>query len=709
MRRLAQLVLRHKVLVVLGWILLTAAGAATAAHTINRLTDSYAMPGLASQQADQRILRTYGSGGQQEPIVPVVTAPAGRTLTRAGLATAARVVDAARVQGDVRIVDYANTHDERFLTHDRRSTFALVFTPRNPKQDGLSVLDRRVAAAVRAAAPPGWTVNVTGMRELTNASPPKKSAGVAAESMLGGLGALVVLVLVFASLLVALPLVVAAVSILTTFLLLGGLTELTDVSFIVEYLVALIGLGVAIDYSLLLLTRWREERAHGADPAEAAVAAMVGAGRAILFSGLTVAVGLLALVVLDVPFLRSIGYAGMLIPLVSMTVAVTLLPVMLATVGERLEWPHERRELTASVGWTRWARTVQRHKAVAAAAGLLALAALAVPLLGLRLGEPRTSTLSQHGPARAALDTLTRGGIPSGVLTPVEVIVRGDPGRVAARREALPDVATAVSPATARRAGTAIVDVLPVNEAGQRTGQATVKRIRAVLDGDPAVLGVAGIGPSTIDAVHAIYGHFPLMLAFIAAATFLLLTRALRSVALAVKAVLLNLLSVGAAYGVLVMVWQWGWGSHAVWGVAATGTVTFWVPIFVFAFLFGLSMDYEVFILARIREEYDRTGSTSCATVEGLARTGRLVTSAACILALAFLAMSTGPQTDIKILATGLGAGIILDALIVRSLVVPALVALLGRWNWWLPGSLARPLRVPASAAVREPATAVEA
>jgi RND superfamily putative drug exporter len=695
MHRLASAVLRHPRLVVLGWLLLALGGAATASHTIGRFTDTYAMPAQPSYEADQHVLRLFGNGGQQEPIVPVVTAPAGKTLADPQqLALAAGILAAASRQAGVRVVDYANTHDRTFLTRDRRSTFALVFTPRNSKQNGQSKLDHTLAAAVRRAAPEGWTVHVTGMRELTNAAPPKKSAGVAAESMIGGLGALVVLVVVFASLLVALPLLVAAISILTPFLLLGGLTALTHVSFIVEYLVALIGLGVAIDYSLLVLTRWREERAAGLDARAAALAATVAAGRAVVFSGLTVAAGLLSLVALNVPFLRSIGYAGMLIPLVSVAVAVTLLPVLLARVGDRLEWPHERREDAVSTTWSRWAAAVYRHKIVAALLGLAVLAALATPLLAIRLGEPRTATLSKQGPARTALDTLTHGGVPSGVLTPLEVLVHGDPAPVETRLRSVSGVHAVVAPATARRAGTALVDVLPAAEPGQHGGKATVPAARAAVRGDPAVIGVAGVGPSTVDAVHAIYGNFPLMLATIAVLTFLLLTRALRSVALAVRAVLLNLLSVAGAYGVLVMVWQWGWGSSAVWGVDATGAVTFWVPVFVFAFLFGLSMDYEVFILARIREEYDRTGSTERAVVEGLARTGRIVTSAAAILALAFLAMSTGPQTDIKILATGLGAGILLDALVVRSLVVPALVALFGHWNWWLPERVARRLRL---------------
>jgi RND superfamily putative drug exporter len=707
MSALASFVLRHKLLVVIGWVIVAVAGAATASHTIAKLTDTYAMPGEPSFAVNGRILQTYGNGGGQEPIVPVVTVPAGASVRDAAVATqVAKLFDAARIDGSERIADFATTHDDAFVTKDGRSTFALVFTPQNEKQDGLSARDKAIAEAVSDAAPAGWSVHVTGMRELINTTAAhNKGAGVAAESMIGALGALVVLLFVFASFLVVLPLLVALVSILTTFLLLGGLVAITDVSFIVEYLIALIGLGVAIDYSLLVLTRWREERAGGADAEQAAVRAMAAAGRSVAFSGITVAIALLALVVLDVPFLSSVGYAGVLIPLVSTAVAVTLLPILLASIGPRLEWPRRRTEASAGPGWSRWARLVQRRRLAAAVVGLVVLGALAVPLLSLRLGEPRTSTLAKSGPARVGIDTLTDGGVSSGVLTPAEVLVKGDPAPVVAKLRGLDGVATAIAPNSAefRRAGTAIVDVLPVAEAGQGAGRVTVRHIRDAVADDPAVVGVGGVGAQSIDAVHAIYGSFPLMLALIAIVTFLLLARALRSVLLAVKAVFVNLLSVAAAYGVLVLVWQYGHGSQAIWGIAATGTITFWVPVFVFAFLFGLSMDYEVFILTRIREAYDRTGSTAAATVEGLARTGRLVTSAALILAFAFLAMSTGPQTDMKIMATGLGAGILLDALVVRTLLVPALVALFGRWNWWLPAPLAKLLRVAPSAPVSEP------
>jgi RND superfamily putative drug exporter len=230
-----------------------------------------------------------------------------------------------------------------------------------------------------------------------------------------------------------------------------------------------------------------------------------------------------------------------------------------------------------------------------------------------------------------------------------------------------------------------------------------VKRVKSAAAGLPGVLGVTGIGAAQIDFLHAVYGNFPLMLAIIALLTYLLLARAFRSLLLPLKAVLLNLVSLAATLGLMVLFWQDGHGSSAVFGIQATGAVTFWIPLMVFAFLFGLSMDYEVFILSRVREEYDATHSTDAAVVEGIGRTGRLVTCAALILFLAFAALASGPGTDLKTLATGLGFGILLDATIVRSALVPSLVSLLGRWNWYLPAWAARVLRVEPSYGYPEP------
>jgi RND superfamily putative drug exporter len=247
------------------------------------------------------------------------------------------------------------------------------------------------------------------------------------------------------------------------------------------------------------------------------------------------------------------------------------------------------------------------------------------------------------------------------------------------------------------RDGRSVVVLVPDRETVNSQSVEVVRRVQDRAAQLPGVIGVTGVGATQNDFLHAVYGNFPLLLAVIALLTYVLLVRAFRSLLLPAKAVLLNLLSLGATYGLLVLFWQRGIGSEAVFGIAETGAIAFWVPFIVFAFLFGLSMDYEVFILARMREDYDATGSTDRAVVQGMARTGRLVTSAALILFLAFVALASAPITDLKVMATGLGFGILLDATIVRALLVPSLVSLFGSWNWYLPDSLARILRVQPS------------
>jgi RND superfamily putative drug exporter len=703
MPALTRFVLRHKALVALLWLVVAAAGVLTVSGTTHRMTNDFAMPGQA-QVVDSQIVREYGNGGSQEPYVPVLTvAPGQRVTDPAVAAETGRVFGAIRQSApDVRIADFSATGDRQFVTRDGRTTFALVFTPPGSGFGGPGMAPA-VSRAVEAALPAGWHFGLTGEQLLQNGKPASKGTGIMAEMMFGSLGSLLILALVFGSFLAFLPLLVGGVSVLATFLIVGGLTEITGISQIVEFLIALIGLGVAIDYSLLVVSRWREERARGAVNADAVASAMAHAGRAVVFSGLTVAIGLLSMIVLPVPMLRSVGYGGVLVPLVSVAVAVTLLPVILASIGPWLDWPRRtgagRRP---SRVFSSWAALVYRHRWVSAAAGLAIMGALMLPALSLHLGGPGSSAEATAGPAHDALVSLTSGGVPSGVLTPTEVLTSSHAaGPVAARAAQLPGVYTVVAPSTPDYASgaTSIVDVLPATESSQPAGQAVVAGAEHALVGSPGVLGVGGSGASLIDFDNAVYGDFPLMLALIAIATFALLTRAFRSVLLAAKAVVFNLISLAAAYGVLTWVFQDGHGSMAVFGVPATGAITMWVPLMVFAFLFGLSMDYEVFILSRIREAYDRGGSAREAVIEGLGRTGRLVTSAAAILMLTFVSMSTSGQTDLKILATGLGTGILVDAVVVRCLLVPAMVALFGRANWWLPSWAARALRVPASPA----------
>jgi RND superfamily putative drug exporter len=533
----------------------------------------------------------------------------------------------------------------------------------------------------------------------------QESSNVLVETLLAGVGALLVLLFVFASFLALLPLLIAGVSILTTFMLVLGLTTFSDVSIVVKFLVALIGLGVAIDYSLILVSRWREERARGRSNDDAVAVAMRTAGRAVMASGITVAISLLALLILPVPALRSMGIAGMLIPLVSVCVVLTLLPALLSSIGPRVDFPRIRKEGKPSRGWSAWARVIVRHRFVATAIAMGVLALLIIPVFSLKIGQGSSiESLAKSGPRHDTLQTLTDGGVGTGVLTPIEVLVPASNAKAAADAARNVDgVQLAVVGSSV--GNSAVVDVFPTTATVDSASSAVIDDIRAAVEpaADHAV-GITGTGAIIKDYLSAVYDKIPYVLALIALITYILLVRTFRSVLLPLKAVLLNLISLAAVFGSIVFFWQLGHGSDAIFDVSATGAINFWLPVVIFAFLFGLSMDYEVFILTRMREEYDRTGDTSMAVITGIGRTGRLVTSAALILFFAFSAIALSPGTDTKVLGTALGVGILLDATIVRALLVPALVSLFGRWNWWLPTWLARALFVePSPLAPRHP------
>jgi putative drug exporter of the RND superfamily len=691
---LARLVLRHRLLVALTWLALLVAGAAAAGPVTDRLTFDFSLPGQPGYEAERQLVQTFGTSSDQS-LVPVLTVPEGSTVQQRADQLAG-VFDAVRTQlPQARVVDLGSTGDPRFVTDDGRSTFALVQGPQ-PQGFGPGLEAQLGPVLERAAADAGVTVGLTSYNLLA-AGGDNSGPSVLVETLFGAVGALAVLLFVFASFLAFVPLLIAAVSILTTFLLVLGLTYLTDVSFIVQFLIALVGLGVAIDYSLLLVSRWREERAHGRTNDEAVVVAVQTAGHAVLASGVTVAISLLALLVVPVPFLRSMGLGGMLIPLVSVAVVLTLLPALLSKVGPTVDWPRIRSDATAARGWTAWARLVVRRRWLAAGVAAAVLALVVAPVFGLKIGQSGADSLARSGPAFDTLRLLETGGVGDGVLTPIEVLVPQDQAPAAARAAAgVPGVRAAVVGGV--RGGLAVVDVVPAAETVDSASNGVVDRVRTAVQGaTEGAVGVAGTGAVVQDYFRAVYDNFPYVLALIALITFLLLVRTFRSLLLPVKAVLLNLVSLAAVFGAVVFFWQQGHGSGAVFGVSATGAITFWLPVIIFAFLFGLSMDYEVFILARMREEYDATGSTAQAVVTGLGRTGRLVTSAALILFFSFAALASSPGTDIKVLGTALGVGILIDATVVRALLVPALVSLFGRWNWWLPAGVARLLRVAPS------------
>ena len=692
---LARFVLAHRRLVALVWVLLLPAGIYGATHVSKKLSTDFSLPGQPGYETANKVKHLYGNG-DNDPTVVLVTLPAGHAVAR-DQSQVARAFDRARAADPrARIVDYGATHDPGLITNGGRSTFALLYTPSTNSFGGPKI-PPSVVESLTASLPQGTQTELTGLQQLANGGS-SNGPGVLVETLIGAGGALAILAFVFGSMLAFVPLLVAATSILTTLLVVLGVTTFANVSFIVLFLVSLVGLGVAIDYSLLIVTRWREERAHGRDNHDAVVVAMATAGRAVVLSGLTVAIGLLSLIVLPVPGLRSVGYGGMLIPLVSTGVALTLLPALLGGIGPRVDWPRLRHEEQASRGWTAWTRVVVRGRGAAAAIAIVALVVLIIPVFSLTTGETAASAYAKNGPAHDTYQQLLAGGAPSGALTPIEVLTRADRAEaVRAQLKRVPGIAS-VAHSTApdsNRAGTTVLLAVPRTETVNASTLQSVRAVRAAVQDTPGVIGVTGDGAIELDYQHAVFGNFPLMFAVIAVLTFALLARAFRSFVLAVKAVLLNLVSMAAAFGVMTWFWQQGHGSSLVFGIPATGAITFWIPLMVFAFLFGLSMDYEVFILTRVREEYERTGSTDAAIVEGLGRTGRLVTSAALILFLSFATLASAPDTDIKVLATGLGVGILLDATLVRALLVPALVSLLGRWNWWFPRPVARVLRVP--------------
>jgi RND superfamily putative drug exporter len=705
MNVLTRFVLDHKRLVLGFWLVVTIAAFAAIQPAGNALSQQFSVPGREGFETNKELGEIYGNGGDVAPIVPVVKLPKGKTVDSPGITreldTALARVEAALPEA--RTASYASTRDRAFVSDDGRTTFAVVYIPAKGGVDPGQAEARRAQAALAGVTVGGSAVEVTGLDALRAAAGESEGdgTGVLLGTLVAALGALLVLVFVFRSFMALVPLLMAFVAIPTTFLLVWPVASVTDVSVIVQFLVALIGLGIAIDYALLVVVRWREERQRASVTNEAAVRnAMQHAGSAVVFSGTTVAISLLALVALPVPFLRSIGVAGLLIALVSVAVAVTLLPVLLATIGPRLDWPRNRRDARASRAWSAWARLVVRHRWAAAVASTAVLAALVVAASSIQLGNPRADSLAHAGPARAGLEKLEDSGIGTGPLSPFDALVRsGDPEAAADALAQVDGVRSAAAPADWRRGGTSLVTIIPTEDGNSAAGRATLDRLRAGTQALPAEVTIGGEAALSADFLDAVYGNFPLMLALISVLTFLLLARAFRSLILPLKAVLLNLLSVAAAWGLIVLVWQEGFGSNAIWGIEATHAINVEMPIVIFAFLFGISMDYQVFIISRMREAYDRTRSTETAVIEGIGRTGRLVTSAALILGLAFVAFSASPGTEAKIFATALGGGILIDATIIRGILAPAAVAILGRWNWWLPDWAARILRVEPSRA----------
>jgi len=686
--RLAHFVARNRWPVIVIWLVLTVFGAFAAAKVSKRWYQSFSIPGKSGYETSQRTLKTFGVGRRPPNVVVFRT----RDDATKSAAIRAAMRRAAKANPHALTSSYFSTGSLAYLSGDRHTTFMEIYPPGISKFDTKSHAEETRDAAT-VGLPPGITVNVTGHDPLEEASSHGDSGGpsVLLEAMVGGLGALIILLFVFGTLgAVLMPLVVAVSSILNTFTLVWGLTYVTNVSIIVQFLTALVGLGVAIDYALLMIFRFRDELREGEDVETALVETMTHAGRSVIVSGSTVAVGLLSLIVLPLPFIRSMGIGGMLIPAVSVLAAITLLPAMLAVLGTRINSVRLLPKRFVDRGhpedglWGRWSRFVLRRPWPVALTGLAIVGVLAGIGLQLNAGEAQLKNFPGSGTAIAGRDQLAAAGISPGVMKPFDILVErdGDPNAIAAKVRAVPGVAAAVAPRDWRRGPDSIVQAFPAIDGSAPGIQGTIDRVNETLKDTNARLG--GVAAIDRDFIHAIYGNFPYVLAFVLALTLILLTRAFRSIVLPIKAVLLNLVSLAAAYGIVVFVFQMGHGS-SLWNIDATQAIPAWIPLMIFAFLFGLSMDYEVFMISRMREAYDETGSTDKAIELGLSRTGKLVTSAALILMFAFLVLSASPGYEVKLFAVGLAAGIIFDATVIRALLVPSLMRLMGRANWWMP------------------------
>ena len=680
--------------------MLALTGGLAAAQSGHRLSFAFELPGQPAYETNTAIVAKFGSGGDNPPLVVVVRLPPGTTADSPGVRAqlAAAFGRATAALPGARAASWPSTGDRAFVSADGRTAFGLLYpVPDLASDDPYASALPRLTRAVAGLRVDGAPVLVTGASILSSGGSGGGSS-VLAETLLAGAGALVVLAVVFGSLIAITPLLIAAVAIPSAFVFIYVLTYAITVSTLVQNIVALVGLGVAIDYALLIVTRWREERGRGLDNRAAVLRASATAGSSVLFSGITVAVSLAALALTSVPFLRSIGLAAMLIPLISIAVSATLLPVVLDAAGPALEWPRRRPARTLSPLWTAIARRVTARPGWSAAGALAILAVLIVPVFSLNLGEPQAAATAATAPpgARAGLDALVASGIGPGVLRPAEILLPAG-----AATPAPGDPITVVSPAAWARDGQRIANAWSPADPSTADGKTALDAIRAAAATVPGAR-TGGSPAQDADFITALYGpNLAVILTAIVIVTFVLLARALRSLWLPVKALLLNLISLAAAFGVLTFVWQQGHGTTALFSSPATGAITLWVPLAVFALLFGLSMDYEVFILTRINEEYQQAGDVRQAVVRGIGHTGRLITSGALILCLAFIALGGVPVTDIKILSTALAAGIIIDATVIRGMLAPALVTLFGRANWWLPAPAARLLHVTPLAPVQ--------
>jgi RND superfamily putative drug exporter len=502
-----------------------------------------------------------------------------------------------------------------------------------------------------------------------------------------------------------LPIMAALFGIAIGFALQDLLSHVLNVPVFAPELLAMIGLGVGIDYALFIVTRFRQGLGEGREPRPAVAAALATSGRAVLFAGCTVIISLLGLFIVNLPFMQGLAVGAIAAVLLVMAAALTLLPAMLGFAGraiDRLRLPGRLRPAPPADGrgfWYRWSRTIQRHPVTTGLSALAVLVLLAVPLFSMRLAFTDAGNDPAGLTTRQAYDLLARGfgpGFNGPLVLAAEIpaaAAGSGPATLASFDRALratPGVAFATPPRYNADGTTAVIIAYPTT-APQAAATATLvttlrqRVIPAATTGTPVKILVGGETAGGVDAATYLSSRLFWVIGGVIVLAFLLLMAVFRSVVIPVKAAIMNLLSVGAAYGVIVAVFQWGWGGSII-GIGRTGPIDPWIPLMMFTILFGLSMDYEVFLLSRMREEWLRTGVNATAVADGLAKTARVITAAAAIMICVFGSFVIGdPLRVLKVFGLGLAASIVIDASLVRMVLVPSVMELLGRANWYMP------------------------
>lgn len=683
-RALGRFIYHHRKLVVLVWALVLVVGMAVGGSVSEEL--SAETNGTNRNESERVLTRLHELDPTGGEVVAIVS---GRpvedpTVTREVQAATAEI---AGFDGVRHVYDHYSTGVDALVAEDGKASLVVVQVDDGLAPEREERLAERITDRLRSIEAP--SVEVGGSLLVTEEFNHAIERDLAKGEQTALPIALVAMVVIFGGLLAAgLPLVVAFLSVSGAMVVLFVATQFMVVNSYALNVIYLLGIGLGIDYGLLVISRFREERATGADVPLAVRTSVETAGRTVAFSALTVAAAMSGLFAFDDPTFRSFGIAGVGVVVVAMAAATTLLPALLGLVGRRIT---PARAAAGDRGWFFGiARFVQRRAVPVVVLASVGLAALAIPFLGARFQAGDARYLPRSSETRAvALEMEDR--FPARGADPIVVVTEGNADDPAVARyvdqvRALDGVAAA-SVRPGAPVGTTIVDVVPEGTSQGATAQRLVHELR---DHRPeAGSEVGGTAALLVDTKASTAARLPVALGIMAVVTLVLLFLMTGSVAVPLKAIVMNLLSLGASFGAMVWIFQEGHLSGVL-GFEPVGSLDLFMPVLIFIFAFGLSMDYEVFLLSRIKEVYDETGDNELAVAVGLQRTGRIITSAALLIVVVFAGFAMGEVLGIKELGVGLAIAVIVDATIVRTLLVPATMTLLGRWNWWAPRPLGR-------------------